>query len=119
MEGVNGAKAVADVVRVDVVATLREVRKGMLLHELSTAIESLTQAVREHKKKGSIVVKLEMGPVNPGEGSLVQIQDDVTVKLPRASRSKTLFFTTRDNTLARNDPRQRDFLREGEERAEG
>ena len=99
--------AKADVVTVDAVEVLKEIRRGNFLHDLSAKIGELTAAVREHKKGGALKITISMAPMNAGDGDIVTVTDDIAVKLPRATSSKSVFFTTSRNTLVRDDPRQK------------
>lgn len=84
--------------------TLADLRRGQTLVELSNELADLVQAVKETGKKGEICLKLRLTPSAGGEA--VVIEDAVTMKVPKMDRASTTFFTTEDNLLTRQDPRQ-------------
>lgn len=97
----------ADVVSTNAVTVLENVRRGQFLYDLSSALEELVASVREHKRGGSVTVKLSLDPMNPGDGDTLQLSDEIMVKKPKPTRAKSIFFSTKQNTLVREDPRQR------------
>lgn len=90
------------------VTTLAELRKGVTVSDLSDELAALVARIRETGKKGSITLKLTLVPADTS-GEAITIDDDISVKLPKLTRSKTTFFTTDENSLQRNNPRQPDF----------
>lgn len=89
------------------VKTLTDLRKGQTVSELSDALTELVEACKRTGKKGEMTLKLKLTPSSDGE--TIIIQDDPTVKLPRMDRKNTTFFTTEDNRLQRNNPKQQEF----------
>jgi hypothetical protein len=89
------------------VDTLREVRGGQCLDELSVKLNDLVAAVRQTGKSGEIGLRLKVSPAGSGAVLVVQVDDAITLKLPELSKQSTLFFPTEDNNLQRTDPRQR------------
>lgn len=98
-------KAAPDVVKSDFAATLAEVNKGRSPFELSQALDKLVRAVRETGKPGKLVYTLTINPV-PKTESQVGVTDDIDIKLPKPNRFQSLFFTTKDNRLSRENPDQ-------------
>jgi hypothetical protein len=86
--------------------TLREVRAGMAMSELSEGLANLVQAVRASGKGGKLVLELKIKPASKGETVCVFIEDEITVKAPKPEKASSIFFTTEDNLLQRQDPRQ-------------
>lgn len=86
--------------------TLKEIRQGQSLHELSEHLASLVEAVRATGRKGSLSYTLTVKPASKGETVTLMVEDAVTVKRPNPERGTTVFFAATDNTLQRNDPRQ-------------
>lgn len=84
----------------------REIEKGNGLHELDTALADLVAAVRRTGGKGRITYTLEVAAIKSTDGAQVTLADEVKVKLPTRPRRPSIFFTTRDNGLSRNDPGQ-------------
>lgn len=89
--------------------TLREMRHGKSLGELSEELGKLIEAVKTTGKAGSLTYKLTVKPASAGDSVTVQLDDDVIAKIPRSSRGASIFFVTDANTLTRQDPRQREF----------
>lgn len=90
------------------VTMLSELRKGLTVSELSDELACLVAAVRATGKKGSLSVKLVLVPAADGETVLVT--SDWAVKEPLPNKASTTFFTTDDNLLVRQDPRQRELF---------
>jgi hypothetical protein len=105
----------ADVVHVDFLKFVEQVNKGSSVIDLSIALEQVVKAVKETGLSGELVYKLKIVPAgntDTGDVSQVWAEDKIATKLPTRKRAKTLFFPTRDNTLSRMDPNQRDFIEE-------
>ena len=86
--------------------TLRELRKGKTLEELSDALAEVVAAVQTTGKAGEVVLKLKVRPPRQGAVSYVTIEDEIGTKLPRANRDDTVFFALADGSLSRQDPSQ-------------
>jgi hypothetical protein len=89
--------------------TLRDVRQGYCLSELSEKLTSLVQQVRATSRGGELILKLKVKPASRGEGVALMIEDEVTVRTPKQVQPQTIFFATEENLLQRNDPRQREL----------
>lgn len=85
-------------------STLAQVRKGKTSSELSEQMAGVVQAVRLTGKKGEMVLKLIVTPNK--DGVSVNVEDAITVKLPKMDRAATLFYATDEGHLQRNDPNQ-------------
>lgn len=86
--------------------TLREVRDGDLVAELTDKMRQLVEAVRGTDRGGSITVKLTLKPMKKGIG-MYTVEDEVKLASPEPERESTTFmFVTADNELTRRDPRQ-------------
>lgn len=90
--------------------TLKEIRQGQSLHELSEHLAVLVEAVRATGRKGSLTYTLTIKPASKGETVTLMVEDAVSVKRPNPERGTTVFFATNDNGLQRNDPRQPELL---------
>jgi len=104
-------KAKPDVVEVNALDVLKTIRKGRLVHEMAEKIQELTTAVREHGKKGDLVLKLTISPIGKtdadGIGSInVTLEDSLRINKPEARKGATIFFASRKGTLTRNNPDQ-------------
>ena len=85
--------------------TLREIRFGECLDELTAELGKLVAAVSNTGKAGSLTLTIKMKPV----GAAIEITDDIKDKVPALSKGTSLFFATPENNLVRNDPRQPDL----------
>ena len=86
---------------------LQEQRAGDCLTDASEKLQDLILKVRERLGAGEIIIKLKLTPAAKG---IITITDDVTVKLPKEDKDATLFWTTEDGTLTRNDPDQPELI---------
>lgn len=86
-------------------SVLRQQRRGELLTELSEAIQTATQSVKEFMKPATITLKITIAPAD-GDGAAVAVIDDVDIKVPKPKRSSSLFYTTDDGRLVRDNPNQ-------------
>jgi len=89
--------------------TLREMRHGRSLGELSEELSKLIEAVKLTGKAGTLTYKLTVKPASAGDSITVQLDDDLTCKVPRLARGSSIFFVGDNNRLQRSDPRQREF----------
>lgn len=88
--------------------TLRDLRGGQLLDDMSTELQKLVTAVAETGKTGSITVKLEVKPFERAEGAMV-IRDTIKTALPKIESKGTVMFATPAGALQRNNPKQDDL----------
>lgn len=87
-------------------AVLCELREGAAHQELTEGMEALIAAVRATKKGGKIVLTVSVDPLENTAGEMVAVRDKIVVQSPAADHESTLFFTTKANTMQREDPRQ-------------
>jgi hypothetical protein len=93
--------------------TIGGVRKGALIDELSVKLQELTIAVRKAGRPGRLLLTLDLKPASVGDDTTLIIEDDVSIKLPKPQRARTIMFSTEDGQLLRKDPRQAELeLRE-------
>lgn len=90
--------------------TLREIRAGNCLDELSVHLNDLVAAVRNTGKAGDVTLKLKISPAGSGKVEAIQVDDTITLRMPELPKPSTLFFTTEDNNLSRIDPRQKEMV---------
>lgn len=86
--------------------TLRQIRFGELQEELTTELNALTKRCTETGRAGELVLKIKL---KPGKGGQVELLDDLTVKAPKPERGTSIFFSTPEGNLQREDPRQMDI----------
>jgi hypothetical protein len=89
--------------------TLREMRQGAALSELTEGLFALVAKVRETGRAGKLTWKLKIKPASRGDGVTLMLEDEVEVKMPPVVRPQTIFFATEDGRLQRNDPRQKEL----------
>lgn len=73
-------------------------------------IAAINNAVAEGAKrgKGSLTLKLDY----TYDGDFIEIQADVKTTIPKEKRGRSVLWTTPDNNLCRNDPRQNEMFGE-------
>ena len=84
--------------------TLVALRFGELADELADKLNELTLKCEAAGKSGSLTLKLTL---KPGKGGQIEIEDEVTAKLPKEQKGTTLMFATVEGNLQREDPRQK------------
>lgn len=104
-------KVQPDTVSMDAVDVLKWIRKGRMLHELSSKLEELTQAIRDTNQKGSLTLKLSITPLKKGDADgqgaiAIALSDTIKIDKPEPARADTLFFAARNGFLSRNNPDQ-------------
>lgn len=87
---------------------IRDYRNGALVAMATDNLAEVTEAVRRTRKAGSVTIKLTLTP-EAGSAHGVDVAGDVSVKLPRPTLPKALFFVDADGSLVRNDPAQADL----------
>lgn len=88
--------------------TLRDLRGGRTLEELTDKLTEVVQAVTANGGTGEVKLTLKVKPPRRA-GSTAQyltIEDEVTFKLPQPDRGDTVFFPLADGSLSRQDPNQ-------------
>lgn len=104
----------ADVVRGNVLELLQQLGNGKVLFDLNHAVQQVVEGVRDYpQQQGSITLKIVVSPFTKGEEGRVLVDGMVTMKAPKKPAEKKVFFTTTQNTLVREDPRQKMFEGEG------
>jgi len=102
-------KETTDSAKVNLVDVLKEIRGGDFLFEASGDLEKVIAGVRETCKPGKLVLTLKIEPLSKGDVSSVRIVDDSVTKIPKPDKKISIFFTSDDNRLLRDDPRQLKF----------
>jgi hypothetical protein len=87
-------------------AFLQEQSRGRTHLELSEQLHALIAAVAETGKAGSLVLRIDVKPISPGDTSTLTVTDAITVKAPKADRPKSIFFVDGTGNLSREDPKQ-------------
>jgi hypothetical protein len=90
-----------------VAAFLASHLNGRTDEELSTEFHQLLDAVRTHGKKGSLTITIVVDPpANGVESAPMPIGVESTVKAPKPTPVKNLYFLDDDGQPVREDPRQ-------------
>lgn len=90
---------------------LREHRNGVTHDELADALNELVTAVNEEGKAGTLTFTVNIKPMGKSDG--LEVSADIKVKPPKKTAGVSIFFSTPDNNLVRQDPRQQSMeLRE-------
>jgi hypothetical protein len=92
---------------------LSQIRGGAALTDAAKDLQELVQAVRETGKAGKLTFSITVEPDKADE-TVVTLQPDVVLKLPKKPRAKGIFYMDRHGTLTREDPRQLELLAEKE-----
>ncbi len=90
--------------------TLREIRRGVSLEELSDQLAALVASVRETGRPGKLTYTLVVKPASKGDTNTLMVQDAIKVAAPVLERATTVFYATTNNELQRNDPRQPELI---------
>lgn len=83
--------------------TLGEIEGGQLLADLTRQLHTITRAVMETRKAGSLKLTIALAPTGRGA---VGVDARIDVKVPEHDRPSTTFFVDEGGTLIRNDPNQ-------------
>jgi hypothetical protein len=83
---------------------LGDVRAGELNEELTAKLTELVTAVQNTGKAGSITLRIT---ITPTKSLAVEIDDDVSVKLPKLAKPTTLLFPTVEGNLQVQNPLQK------------
>lgn len=96
---------------------LQQLDYGSLEQDATDTLQDLVHACTETGKAGELTIKLKIKPV--GNTGQMELDADVTAKVPTHTRGKTLMFATPDNNLQREFPHQQtlDGLRTADEEA--
>lgn len=91
---------------------LSQIKGGAAIHDAAKDLNELVRAVKETNKAGSITIKMTVEP-DKTDSTVVTIQPEVTLKLPKKPRAKGIFYVDEKNyDLTREDPRQLELLKE-------
>lgn len=86
--------------------TIAQLNAGGSVDELSQHLAALVKAVKATGRGGKITHVITVAPASRGDIVAVKLTDDIKVAMPKAPRPESIFFSTEDGTLQRNDPRQ-------------
>ncbi|GHA95226.1 hypothetical protein GCM10010330_56720 [Streptomyces tendae] len=90
-----------------VAAFLASHLNGRTDEELSTEFHTLLDAVRAHGKKGELTIKIVVEPpANGVDSAPLPIGVESTIKAPKPTQPKSLYFLDDEGLPVREDPRQ-------------
>lgn len=95
-----------DNAKVNLMDIMKDIRAGDFVFEASQELEKVIAGVRETTKAGKLVITLRIEPLSKGDVSTVRVIDDIDAKIPKPDKKNSIFFTSEDNRLLRDDPRQ-------------
>ncbi len=96
--------------------TLHNIEGGKLADDLADKLASLIGLVKERGKAGAISLSLKVKPLD-ADAESVSVVATVKVSEPAKAERASIFFTTEDNTLVRNNPKQTEMKLEPVEKA--
>jgi hypothetical protein len=86
--------------------TLNNINAGQSVTDLSEELSKVVAAVKLTGKPGSLSYKITIKPASQRGIMKLEIEDDITSKIPKIGRERVFFFASDDNLLTRDDPRQ-------------
>jgi hypothetical protein len=89
-----------------IVETLKDLRHGDVITDLTVGLIDVVTAVRATGGSGTLTLTLRVKPFSKGDMHTLTIDDDVSLKLPRVEKGATILFANDENQLSRSDPRQ-------------
>lgn len=102
----------------DFVNTLMEMRQGNTAVDCTNKFSELIAAIMDTGKKGVLTLKLTVSPGRMAHGVVkdVEITHSCVIAKPEFDSGTSIFFTTEDGELVRNDPGQMPLELSREER---
>lgn len=85
--------------------TLQKHRSGGLLAEASAKLAELTAAVHATGKRGRMTIEISVVPASAGD-QCITLHDNVTTRLPKKPAPASLWFTTPEGELLKENPNQ-------------
>lgn len=89
--------------------TLQNLRSGYAANELSEKLQELVAGVRLTGRAGELTLKVKVKPASQGDTTALMVSDEINVRMPKVKNAETIFFAGDNNTLLRNDPRQKEL----------
>ena len=81
---------------------LTDLDDGNVNIQLTKLLPEVVRAVMETQKSGSLTLTLNVKP----EKRMAVVKADIKTKIPAPANEATIFFTTEEGDLRRDDPRQ-------------
>lgn len=86
-------------------AILQDINGGEFTDQLAHDVQDLTNAVREHGRKGKLTVTFEVAP-RKGSSTALNVTAKRDLKMPAEEPVESVFFADSGGNLLRDDPRQ-------------
>ena len=83
---------------------LQEHRNGATHDDLSDKLRELVAAVVEEGKAGKLTLTISLKPMGKNDG--LEVSADVKLAAPKPTPGVSIFFTTPESNLVRQDPRK-------------
>ena len=74
-------------------AILQQHRRGLALSDLSAGLRAVAEAAQPTGRPGTLTAKVTVTPASKGASGALVIEDDIIVKLPKADRQGSIFFS--------------------------
>jgi molybdopterin converting factor small subunit len=87
------------------VDTLKILRAGEVIGDLTADLAQLVAAVRDTGGKGKLILTLTVKSLS-GDDMALMVVDEIKVTPPKRIVATTVLYATEDNELQRKDPRQ-------------
>lgn len=88
---------------------LSQIRRGLVVTELTEALAELCEAVIDTGKAGELTLKIKIKPPK-GDSCQVTLSPMVSSKTPKADMPDGIFFVGAGGDLLRNDPDQKEMF---------
>lgn len=86
----------------------RQIDSGHMVLDMEQECKDVVAACREHMKQGTVTLQLKFDP-DPKTGAM-RVSHEIKSKVPQKKPMASIFFVCDDNTLSRQDPRQREMF---------
>lgn len=86
----------------------KQIDRGHMVLDVEQACKEVVGGCREHMKSGEVTLKIKFDP-DPKTGAM-RVSYDLKKKVPEKKPMASIFFVCDDNTLSRQDPRQREMF---------
>jgi len=83
----------------------RHQRRGAFLSDISEGVQKCVMAVRERHEPATLTIVLKFDPAT-ADADAISVRDEIKMKLPEAKKANTLFFSTEEGQLVRDNPKQ-------------
>lgn len=97
----------------DIVSTLVVLNRGNFVIDAGREFQEVVDGIIATNKPGELNIKLKIVPSGwkkgTGRTNQVDVQPEITTKIPKHDQGKSIFFVTEENKLTRDDPDQEEM----------